>query len=78
MSTPQEILAAIELLPPEDQRFVVQQVRDTYLLEEEWAPSETELAELDRRMEEIESGKVQAIPGSEVKRILRERMKRYE
>jgi hypothetical protein len=78
MSTPQEILAAIESLAPEEQRFIAQQVSEIYLESDDCMPDERELAELDQRMAELESGKVEWIPGSEVRRQLHERLKRYE
>jgi putative addiction module component (TIGR02574 family) len=78
MSTPQEILAAIELLAPDEQRLVAQQIREAFPLADEWTPDEAELAELDRRMDELESGKVESIPGPEVMRLLHDRMNRYE
>jgi putative addiction module component (TIGR02574 family) len=78
MSTPQEILAAIESLAPDQQLFVAQQIREIYPLADEWIPDDAELALLDRRMDDIESGKVEPIPGSEVRRNLRERLSRYD
>ncbi len=78
MSTPQEILAAIESLAPDQQRFIAQQVSEIYLEADDWTPDEHELVELDQRMADMESGKVESIPGSEVRRMLRERLKRYE
>jgi putative addiction module component (TIGR02574 family) len=78
MSTPQEILAAIESLAPDEQRYVAQQIRDAYPLADEWIPDEAELALLDQRMEDIDSGKVEPLPASEVRRILRDRLNRYE
>jgi hypothetical protein len=78
MSTPQEILAAIDSLAPDEQRFIAQQILEIYPLPDDWAPDEAELAILDQRIADLDSGKVEPIPGSEVRRILRERIQRYE
>jgi hypothetical protein len=75
MSTPQEILAAIESLAPDEQRFVAQQIREIVPLVDDWTPDIAELALLDQRLAEINSGTVETIPGSDVRKMLRERIK---
>jgi putative addiction module component (TIGR02574 family) len=67
MSTVTEIEAALEKLPPEEQREVAAWL-DTRLapmgfdssVEEEWAE------EVKRRIEELDSGRVQGVPAEQV------------
>jgi putative addiction module component (TIGR02574 family) len=75
MSSPDEIFHAVQLLAPSEQWQLVSRLWDA-LPPEAWVPDEAELALLDQRMAEFESGEVQAIPGEEVRRQLRSWQKR--
>jgi putative addiction module component (TIGR02574 family) len=70
MSSADEIFNAAQLLSPHDQWQLVARLWQS-LPPEAIEIDERESELLDRRMAELESGKVEAIPGEEVRRYLR-------
>ena len=76
--SPEELFAAAELLPPADKWQLVTKLWAS-LSPEAWPPpSDEDLAVFDQRMAEIDAGLVDTIPGEEVKRWLRDRMRSLE
>jgi putative addiction module component (TIGR02574 family) len=74
MSTPEEIYAAANALPPNDKWLLVTRLWAT-LPPEAWeAPDDLELAEVQRRSREFDAGKSRPVEKAEVQRAIRERM----
>jgi len=74
MSTPEEILAAANALPPNDRWVLVTRLWET-LPPEAWdAPDDLELAEIQRRSAEYDAGGVVPVDKTEVQRLIRERL----
>lgn len=71
MSNSDEIFDAVQTLDPSERWQLVSRLWAA-LPPEAWdGPSDEELAEWDRRIAEIESGQVEAIPGEQVREYLR-------
>jgi putative addiction module component (TIGR02574 family) len=67
--TAAEILEAVRQLPPDQQRWIAYEILDPLDPEEERTPEEIEAAwgeEIQRRLDEIDSGKVELIPLEDV------------
>lgn len=74
MSTPEEIYAAANALPPNDRWVLVTRLWET-LPPEAWdAPDDLQLAEIQRRSAEFDAGDVAPIGKAEVQRLIRERL----
>lgn len=74
MSTPEEIYAAANALPPSDRWALVTRLWET-LPPEAWnAPDDLELAEIQRRSAEFDAGSVEPISKAEVQRLIHERL----
>jgi putative addiction module component (TIGR02574 family) len=70
MSSSDEIFQAAQLLPPGERWQLVTRLWEA-LPPEALVLDEAELQLLDKRMAELDSGEVKAIPGEEVRRFLR-------
>jgi putative addiction module component (TIGR02574 family) len=78
MSTTDEILAAFNALPPSDKWSLLNRVWDQFPPEAWPTPDATEIALLDARFAELDSGAVESIPIAEARRQMREHLNRYE
>lgn len=76
MSTVDDIFNAAQSLAPAEQWALVHRLCEAMPGEAWKIFDEAEIAELDRRMEEIESGKIETIPWSEARRQMYARLKR--
>ena len=71
-----EIFDAVQRLSPHDQWDLVSRLWEA-LPPDAWPPPSAEdIAEWDRRMADLESGREQAIPGDQVRQWLRDRVNR--
>jgi putative addiction module component (TIGR02574 family) len=71
--TATEILEAVRQLPPDQQRWIAYEILDPLDTEEEGTSEEIEAAwgeEIQRRLDEIDSGKVELIPWETVQQEL--------
>ena len=68
--TAEKLMPSLRALSPEDRAYIAHRLLETLDEEEEDAEF---VADLNRRVEEIMSGKVQGIPAEEVHRQARER-----
>lgn len=78
MSTTDEIFAAFNALPPSDKWSLLNRVWDQFPPEAWPAPNADEIALLDARFAEIDSGAVEPVSKAEVQRQMRERLNRHE
>lgn len=77
MSTTDEIFAAVNSLPPGDKWMLLTRVWDQFPPESWPAPGAEEVAILDSRFAEIDSGAVKSIPGDEARRQMFEHLNRH-
>lgn len=72
--TSEELLREAESLNPEDRLKLICGLWDTFPIEQWPTPSDAELAEVQRRSAEYDTGREASVPWSEVRERLRSRL----